>query len=680
MRTLIFLVGAVLAAWPAAAQNRVRLTPGMWITESSRILPGTYHLPGDSLGAIRVSGDHITVDFSGAVLIGTKNQDRPDTFHGVGIRVEGTGVTITGAAVHGYKTALLAQDTPGLVVTDSDFSYNWRQRLKSTIEREHNDDWMSYHTNENDEWLRFGAAVYLRGCEGCRVEGVTVTGGQNGILLTEVNGSIIRGNTITFNSSLGVGMYRSSRNRVIHNTLDFNVRGYSHGVYNRGQDSAAILVYEQSNDNEFSYNSATHSGDGFFLWAGQSTMDTGQGGCNGNLIYRNDFSFAPTNGIEITFSSNVVRENYIEGCWHGIWGGYSFDTAIEGNTFVDNEEHIAIEHGQDIRVERNVFVGGNVGLKLWERDSQPADWGYSEVRDVRSRDYDLEDNTFLGVATAIDAQRTLGLRSDGGEPNEAPWTRSGVDRHHRMDRSYILVDEWGPHDFRSPAMWPRSPRKNHAQWFEVVGPDGEWAITSVSGIDSVSAWSGAVGDSILVWRSDSGTVDMSIQASFLGDPVTDRFGRETPAGQVFEFDYAYFFVPIDWTVDFFEWDAAVSDPRAQPEAFEAILDGPPAHSIQTEDLGFGWSRSPASGVTPDYFATRSEGRVNVPAGAYILDLTSDDGVRVWLDDVLVHDDWTYHPPKQESIELVLDGAHTIRIQHFEINGFATLVASLSRVD
>ena len=700
----------------AAAQDFTPLRPGLVISESTRIQPGEYLIPGDSLGAIRIAGNDITVDFTGAVLIGSTDVENPNGFEGTGIRVEpGQNVTITGATVRGYKVALDARDQSGLVITDSDFSYNWRQRLKSTPEREHLDDWMSYHLNEEDEWLRYGAAVYLRGCEGCRVERITVTGGQNGIMMTDVNDSVIRANTIAFNSSIGVGMYRSSRNRVVHNNLDFNVRGYSHGVYNRGQDSAAILVYEQSNDNEFSYNSATHSGDGFFLWAGQTTMDTGQGGCNGNLIWRNDFSFAPTNGIEITFSSNRVEENYIEGCWHGIWGGYSFDTVISGNTFVDNDEHIAIEHGQDITVARNSFIGGDLGLRLWERDAQPADWGYSQARDVRSRDYDIDRNEFVGVGVPIQAARTAGLRvqrnvfedtgaweltetsgllrhgnefsdhaarpPDSGEPLGARLHfRAGIDRQHPRGRAYILVDEWGPHDFRSPAFWPRSPRRQREQWFEVVGPSGDWVITSLNGIDSVSVRSGAVGDSIRVWRSEAGTVDMRLVGEFRGGEVTDRFGRTAPHGEPFSFEYSFFFVPIDWTVSFWAWQAGVSDPREQPEAFAEVVAGDPLHTHRTEDLGTGWYGSPAPDVPGDYFATGAVGTVEVPAGRYILDLTSDDGVRVWVDGTLVHDDWTYHAPRQELIELELGGQHEIRIDHFEINGYATLIANLQRVD
>ena len=123
-------------------------------------------------------------------------------------------------------------------------------------------------------------------------------------------------------------MYRSSRNKILHNQLDFNVRGYSHGIFNRGQDSADILVFEQCNENTFAYNSATHGGDGFFLWAGQHTMDTGEGGCNDNFIYKNDFSYAPTNGVEVTFSKNYIRDNIIKECDNGIWGGYSFTSDL----------------------------------------------------------------------------------------------------------------------------------------------------------------------------------------------------------------------------------------------------------------------------------------------------------------------------------------------------------------
>jgi len=38
---------------------------------------------------------------------------------------------------------------------------NWKPRLFSLVGHESLVDWMSYHHNEKDEWLRFGAAIYL---------------------------------------------------------------------------------------------------------------------------------------------------------------------------------------------------------------------------------------------------------------------------------------------------------------------------------------------------------------------------------------------------------------------------------------------------------------------------------------------------------------------------------------
>ena len=121
----------------------------------------------------------------------------------------------------------------------------------------------------------------------------------------------------------------------MHNKIDWCVRGYSHGFYNRGQDSAGILMYEQSSRNVVAYNSVTHGGDGLFLWAGQSTMETGEGGSNDNLFYGNDFSHAPTNGIEATFSRNRFVANRVEENWHGVWGGYSYESLFLRNTFAE---------------------------------------------------------------------------------------------------------------------------------------------------------------------------------------------------------------------------------------------------------------------------------------------------------------------------------------------------------
>ncbi len=660
----------------------------MTIERSVVIRPGIYFLPADSNGAVRIRGSDLIIDFSGATLVGSERVTRPDTFQGVGILIGGgTRIVVRNVSVRGYRIGLLAEGIDSLVIEKSDFSYNYRQHLKSTLEREHLDDWMSYHHNEHGEWQRYGAGIYLDRVRRPVLRDITITGGQNGLLLTRVDDGLIFNNTITFNSGLGIGLYRSSRNRIQHNVLDYNVRGYSHGVYNRGQDSAAILVYEQSNNNIFAFNSATHSGDGFFLWAGQSTMDTGEGGCNDNRIYGNDFSYAPTNGIEVTFSRNRIERNRISGCWHGIWGGYSYETIIGSNLFIDNEEHIAIEHGQEITITDNMFSGGSIGVRAWERERQPDDWGYSANRDVRSRDYVLEGNRFSGVRTPLSItdtdsvrESTTGQRAEpvSDTPASIPDGRDVLDsRLARLDRSFILVDDWGPYDFRSPVIWPRSPRQAREQTFEILGPPGTWTIKGIAGIDSVSSWFGQTGDQIVAWVQDYHLIDLTIDLTYVGSSTVDRFGREIAAGERVPFSYHYFYVPIEWHVGWFAYEE-VNDPRTHPDAFRALLDGTPTATDTTRTLAYQFYRAPAEGIPADHFATRAEGMVVVPDGDYVLEITSDDGVRVVLDGRIVYEDWTWHAPRQAEISLHLNGRHAIRIDHFEIDGYSALRALLRR--
>ena len=322
---------------PAAGRQTVPLTQGMVIDRSVTIRPGEYRLSGSAdlkTPAITIRGEGIVVDFNGATLIGSADDADPDEFAGVAVLVDGgRRITMRGATIRGFKVAILARDSPDLQITRNDLSYNWKQRLHSGIEKESLLDWMSYHDNERDEWLGFGAAIYLSGCDRAEIDHNTVLQGQNGLMATRSRGLKIWNNTFRFLSSIGVGLYRVTDSTIMHNRIDWCVRGYSHGFYNRGQDSAGLLMYEQTSNNTVAYNSITHGGDGLFLWAGQSTMDTGKGGSNDNRFIANDFSHAPTNGIEATFSRNEFVGNRIEDCWHGVWGGYSSGSHWTTNRF-----------------------------------------------------------------------------------------------------------------------------------------------------------------------------------------------------------------------------------------------------------------------------------------------------------------------------------------------------------
>ena len=275
-----------------------------------------------------------------------------------------------------------------LTLLDNDLSYNWKPRLYSGIVKESLIDWLDYHQNEKDEWLRYGAGIYLADVDGRRGQGKHGRAGDerpdDGALHAV---SAIWNNTFSYNSGLGIGLYRSSRNIVMHNRVDWNVRGYSHGFYNRGQDSAGLLIYEQSSNNIVAYNSVTHSGDGLFLWAGQSTMDTGEGGANDNLFYATISRTPPPTAWKRR--SRATRSSRTASRRAGTASGAAtrssrWCSAITSRT---TSKAIAIEHGQDNRIAGNTFAGDTTAIHLWWNRVEPSDWGYPKSRDTRSRDY-----------------------------------------------------------------------------------------------------------------------------------------------------------------------------------------------------------------------------------------------------------------------------------------------------
>ena len=391
----------------------VVLRPGLVITRSVRVRPGTYRLAAPASldsALITIRGDDVTVDFAGASLEGQPPDADPDLARGVAIRVEGgRHVRILHARIRGYRVGILARGTRGLDLVDDDVSYTWKPRLFSLIEHESLVDWQSYHHNEHDEWLRWGAAFYLADVRGGEVRGSRAVQGANGLMLVRSDSLEIDDNDFSFNSGTGIALYRSSWNRIVHNRVDFDMRGYSHKFYRRGQDSAGLLMYEQSSNNVVAYNSITHGGDGVFLWAGQSTMDSGSGGANDNLFFGNDVSFAAANGIEATFARNAFIANRSNGSEYGVWGGYSYGSTIAGNDLSGNRIGVAIEHGQDDTIAYNRFADETTGISLWADSVTDTSWGYPKHRDVRSRNYSITNNLFRRLRVGLRARQTDSL-------------------------------------------------------------------------------------------------------------------------------------------------------------------------------------------------------------------------------------------------------------------------------
>lgn len=713
---------APLPDWPVdnalvahAQMPETPLTPGLVISASVKVKPGVYRLPGsEGKSAIVVRGSNVTVDLTGVTIEGGEPYADPDGYLGTGIEIDGGDhVTITGGAIRGYKVAVLARKSSFLHLTGLDLSYNWKQRLWSGIEKESLLDWMSYHNNEKDEWLRYGAAIYLSECDDAEIDRSRATQGQNGLMVTRSARLKIWNNDFSYLSSVGLGMYRTTDSLVAHNKFDYDVRGYSHGFYYRGQDSTGILMYEQSSRNVFHHNSATHGGDGLFMWAGQSTMDTGQGGVNDNVFFGNDFSHAVANGIEVTFSRNTFIGNRVEDCWHGVWGGYSYDTRFLNNRFAGNDEAFAIEHGQDITISGNTFSGDKVALRLWANLTQDPNWMYAKVRDTRSRDYVISGNTFRDHTTLLDVIRTTGidlsqnslsgaigtlmkggagvtgLRWDAAtgaasvEPSpvapEDTWKplAGGIDTRlpeSRRGRSTIIVDEWGPYDYRYPRLWPVGKATDRPLKLRVLGPAGKWTLVSARG-GAVNVKAGAIGSEVVVTPTGPGT-DLRLEFDYVGAEVIDPRGRRTPAGQPHRFVYEQFEPGIAWITRWWTFDEK-ADPLKWPEAFAARLKEVPTKTEVVPRFDLIGGGKMMADLPADRIAMRAEGAVTLPAGSYELVTISDDGIRVFIDDKMVLERWDIHGPELDRVP-VSAGRHRIRLEYFENSGWAELKVMVRR--
>ncbi len=88
-----------------------------------------------------------------------------------------------------------------------------------------------------------------------------------------------------------------------------------------------------------------------------------------------------------------------------------------------------------------------------------------------------------------------------------------------------------------------------------------------------------------------------------------------------------------------------------------------------------------AGLPNEQFGTIAEAACTFPPGRWRIKTTSDDGIRVWMDDELVIDDWTWHPPKEHVHDFLLAHGRTIniRVEHFELDGYSILTLEIEKV-
>lgn len=186
------------------------------------------------------------------------------------------------------------------------------------------------------------------------------------------------------------------------------------------------------------------------------------------------------------------------------------------------------------------------------------------------------------------------------------------------------------------------------QTAEITGrsADGRWWQIKFSGVAGERGWLSAQ----YVTAQNTGNVPL-VQAPPLptAAPATATPMPPTPTPVVI----------TDWRGEYY------SNPN---------LSGAPALVRNDVAVSFNWGAgAPAAGLPADNFSARWTRNLSFPAGLYRFALTIDDGVRVWVDNTLIIDQWHDSSPNTYVAEARLsEGTHNIRIEYYERSGGALI--------
>jgi PA14 domain len=237
------------------------------------------------------------------------------------------------------------------------------------------------------------------------------------------------------------------------------------------------------------------------------------------------------------------------------------------------------------------------------------------------------------------------------------------------DRSAIVVDAWGPYDWKSPKLWPVDSVREVPLRLVVLGPAGRWRVVARRGVASLSAAAGRVGDTLAVTPAP-GPADWDVTLEYGGGATVSPRGSARAAGVPYRFCYGRFEPAQDWAVRFFAWGDG-TDPRGRAAAFDSLLAGRPLLATHAPRLDFEWYRPQIAGVPLERWALEATTSVTLPPGRYTLRTISDDAVRVWVDGKPAVDDWAPHESDVDHAPLT-GGRHEIRVEYYQVDGWVEL--------
>jgi hypothetical protein len=257
------------------------------------------------------------------------------------------------------------------------------------------------------------------------------------------------------------------------------------------------------------------------------------------------------------------------------------------------------------------------------------------------------------------------------KPIPGAWTPARADTAvSRRPRSAIVVDEWGPFDYRSPKLWPVDSARESPLRLRVIGPAGKWRVSQQRGIAVLSKMEGKVGDTITVTPKPDSIGDWTLSLEYTGVAVTSPRGEKFERGAPYVFTYEHFEPRIDWAINFYKWTDSIADLRKGADGFAQLVKTRPLVTGRVPRLDYEGYRA-LPGLPRENFALDATGSLDLAPGEYTLRTISDDGIRVWVDGKLMIHNWQQHESAVDYAPLT-GGHHELRVEYYQADGWYEL--------
>jgi hypothetical protein len=137
----------------------------------------------------------------------------------------------------------------------------------------------------------------------------------------------------------------------------------------------------------------------------------------------------------------------------------------------------------------------------------------------------------------------------------------------------------------------------------------------------------------------------------------------------------------------FWWGPAGGPPDVPVNRWQGLyfnnqtLNGPPAFTRADSEINFNWKTgSPWSTIQSDHFSARWTGVFDHAPGTYRFTVVSDDGVRLWVNNQLIIDEWQDNQNVTFQADLALPGGSApVRLDYYENTGAALVKLTAEQI-